>query len=37
MRASEERITAVREDAANAVAARTHPIVERYEVVVQAS
>ena len=37
MRASEEKVTAVRKDAADTVAVRSQPIVERYEVVLQAS
>ena len=37
MRASEEKVSAVRKDVADAVAVRAQPTLERYEVVVQAS
>jgi heme-degrading monooxygenase HmoA len=37
MRASEERVSAVRKDVADAVSLRAQPTIERYEVVVQAS
>jgi heme-degrading monooxygenase HmoA len=37
MRASDEKVTDVRKDVADAVAVRSQPIVERYEVVIQAS
>jgi heme-degrading monooxygenase HmoA len=37
MRASEKAVTTVREDVADAVAARSQPTVEHYEVVLQAS
>jgi heme-degrading monooxygenase HmoA len=37
LRASDEKVTDVRKDAADAVEARSQPTVERYEVVVQAS
>jgi heme-degrading monooxygenase HmoA len=37
LRASDERVTDVRKDVADAVAVRSQPSVERYEVVIQAS
>jgi heme-degrading monooxygenase HmoA len=37
MRASDEKVTAVRQEAADTVAVSSQPIVERYEVVLQAS
>jgi heme-degrading monooxygenase HmoA len=37
MRASQEKVTEVRKDAADAVAVRSQPIVEHYEVVFQGS
>jgi len=37
MRASQEKVTGARKDAADAVAVRSQPIVEHYEVVLQAS
>jgi heme-degrading monooxygenase HmoA len=37
LRASDEKVTDVRKDVADAVAVRSQPTVERYEVVIQAS
>ena len=37
MRASEEKVSAVRKDVADAIAQRAQPTIEHYEVVVQAS